>query len=120
MNAIIVNFMFCESCQNVDYKMKKNWAYVSLQAHCMSVVVHFGVCLITQDVFRVTGRLFVPRAVCATVSHAPSRQGALGEHHEKQNRAAPYERSHILQTNIEGIIVYVTVSWLVFSWQTAL
>ena len=76
----------------------------------MSIVVHFGVCLVTNDVFRVTGRLLVPGAVGAAVPHAPPRQGALGEHHEKQNRGAPYERPHLLQTNIEEIIVYVTVS----------
>ena len=49
----------------------------------MSIVVHFGVCLITQDVFSVTGSLLVPVAVGAAVPDAPSRQGALGEHHEK-------------------------------------
>ena len=41
---------------------------------------------------------FVPRAVGAAVSYALSRQGALGEHDEKQSQDDLYEEPHFYKS----------------------
>ena len=76
-----------------------------LEAQGVFLPVHLDTRVVTEYVFRFTCVLLVHRAVGGAVSHTPSRQGALREHHEKQNRGAPYERPHLLQTNIKEVIL---------------
>ena len=78
---------------------------MTLEARGVCIVVHLGFGFVTDYVFRFTCVLLVHCAVGAAVSHTPSRQGALREHNEKQNRGAPYERPHLLQTNIKEVIL---------------